>query len=131
MFKINKVTKQIDITRGDIGCITVDSINNDESDYEFQVGDIVRLSVFKKKDCNCVELQKDVEVKEVCTEVDIDLVSEDTKIGDLISKYVDYWYEITLNPDTAPQTIVGYEVDENNIEKPKIFRLLPEAGDKQ
>ena len=31
--------------------------------------------------------------------------------------------ENVLNPETAPQTIVGY------LEKPTIFRLLPEGGD--
>lgn len=124
MFRINTTTKQIELTRGDVASIGVTAREGD-SDYVFLVGDIVRLKVFKNKDCGCVELQKDVEVKVQCTNVSIDLTREDTKIGELISKPVDYWYEVELNPDTNPQTIIGY--DENGA---KIFTLYPEGGDK-
>lgn len=131
MFKINKETKEIQITRGDIGCIEVSSKNEDGSLYEFQVGDIVRFKVFKAKDCDCVELQKDVVVEVAGTTMNIDLTKEDTRIGDLIDKSVPYWYEIELNPDTAPQTIVGVEYnEETKKDEPKIFRLLPEGADK-
>lgn len=131
MFKINQSTKEIHLTRGDIACIEVGALDSDGNNYEFQKGDIVRLKVFKKRDCKCVEIQKDVEVQEARITVDINLSSEDTKIGGLINNAVDYWYEIELNPDTNPQTIVGYEIDEIT-KKPleKIFKLLPEGSDK-
>ena len=56
--------------------------------------------------------------------VRIRLRREDTKIGDIIHKPVKYWYEVELNPDTEPQTIVGYDDD-----GPKIFTLYPEGAD--
>ena len=121
MFKIEN--KQIHITRGDVGCIDITAKNDDMTDYQFQVGDVVRLSVYKKKDCNVVELQKDVTVEKVTTNVEINLVSEDTKIGSSINIPTDYWYEIELNPDTKPQTIIGYDID-----GPKLFTIYPEAS---
>jgi hypothetical protein len=123
MFKIEGST--IKVTRGDIGVVPV-SAKNGDTDYTFQVGEIVRFKVFKNKDCGCVELQKDVAVETETTEVVIPLVKEDTKIGELISKPVTYWYEVELNPDTDPQTIIGYD-DEGA----KLFVLYPEGGDKQ
>jgi hypothetical protein len=130
MFRINPITKQIDLTRGDVAAIKVNAKNSDGSDYQFKVGDIVRLSVYKKKDCHCVELVKDTEVTEETTMVEINLTKEDTKIGNIISKDTDYWYEIVLNPDTAPQTIIGYELHpDTNKPWEKIFKLLPEAKD--
>lgn len=129
-FRIIKETKQIELTRGDIGTIRVFA-KIDNTDYTFKVGDVVRLTVFKRRDCHCIELIKDTIVEEESQYVDICLTEEDTKIGDIISKDTDYWYEIVLNPDTAPQTIVGYEMHPQT-NKPwlKIFKLLPEANDK-
>lgn len=113
----------INITRGDAAVFTVGA-NAGESAYRFQAGDIVRFKVFTRKDCADVVLQKDVEVSEECTIVGIDLTSEDTTIGEVISKPVDYWYDVKLNPETRPQTIIGY--DENGA---KVFKLYPEGGE--
>ena len=124
MFKIDN--KQIHITRGDIANIGISALNEDGTPYEFNAGDIVRLTVFKKKDCNCVVLNKNVPVLEKCTEVDINLTESDTKIEGIISKPVDYWYEVVLNPETNPQTIIGYDLD-----GAKVFTLYPEASDKE
>ena len=122
MFKIEGST--IKATRGDIGVVPV-SAKNGDTDYTFQVGEIVRFKVFKNKDCGCVELQKDTIVGSDNTEVDIVLTKEDTKIGELISKPITYWYEVELNPETNPQTIIGYD----DIEGAKLFILYPEGGD--
>lgn len=122
MFKIEN--KEIHLTRGDIACIEVKALNEDGSDYTFQVGDVVRLNVFKKKDCGCIELQKDVTVETTGTSVDVHLTSEDTKIGGIINKPATYWYEVVLNPDTNPQTIIGYDT-----EGEKSFTLYPEGND--
>lgn len=122
MFKIEN--KQIHLTRGDIACIEVKALNEDGSDYTFKVGDIVRFKVFKKNDCGCVEIQKDVPVEIAAASVDIHLTSEETKIGELINKPVEYWYEVELNPETNPQTIIGYDEDGG-----KIFKLYPEGND--
>lgn len=126
MFKIDSNTKQISVTRGDIAPIDVKIKNSDGTDYSFSAGDVVRFSVFKKKDCNCIVLLKEVQVTRETTNVRIDLTSQDTKIGDLISKPSEYWYEIELNPKTNPQTIIGY--DEKGA---KVFMLYPEGADEQ
>ena len=122
MFKIDGTT--IKITRGDIATIEVTANSDSNSLYEFKAGDILRLKVFKKKDCACVIMYKDVEVTEPTTAVNIPLTSAETKIGELTSKKVEYWYEIELNPETAPQTIVGYD-----LEGEKIFMLYPEGDE--
>lgn len=124
MFKID-TDKTIHITRGDIGAISLGATNADGSEFTFKVDDVVRFKVFKSKDCQCVELEKDVIVGEEGTNVLISLQSEDTKIGEVINKPTDYWYEVEVNPETAPQTIIGYDE-----EGAKIFRLYPEGSDK-
>lgn len=113
----------INITRGDAAVFSVGA-NIGEGSYEFKPGDVVRFKVFSNKDCADVVLQKDVEVTEACSEVEIPLDKEDTTIGEVISKPTAYWYEVELNPETYPQTIIGY--DDNG---PKIFRLYPEGGE--
>lgn len=122
MFLI-KSDKSIHLTRGDIAVIEAGAMNGKNS-YTFSAGDVIRLRVTEKKQCDNVVLTKDVIAEEGAETVDISLTKEDTRFGELISAPVDYWYEIELNPDTAPQTLVGY--DEKG---PKIFRLYPEGDD--
>lgn len=122
MFKLNK-DLSIYATRGDIVFFKVKALKNGER-HTFEAGDVVRIKVFNKKGCHCVVLQKDFPVAENTQEVDVYLTSEETTIGGVISKPVDYWYEIELNPDTAPQTIVGYDDD-----GAKVFKLFPEGKD--
>ena len=121
MFVIDDDLK-IHITRGDAVIISVTADIGGEN-YEFKPDDVVRFKVFTKKDCEDVVLKKDTRVLETTAAVEISLESEDTKIGEVISKPVDYWYEVELNPETKPQTIIGY--DENGA---KIFKLYPEGG---
>lgn len=120
MFKIDN-NKTIHITRGDIGTIEF-SIMNGEEPYNFTIGDIVRFGLFAKGNMDNLIFQKDIEVEESTDKIDIELTPEDTKIGGIINKPVSYWYEIQLNPDTNPQTIIGY--DELGA---KIFKLYPEG----
>lgn len=122
MLKI--VGTEIKITRGDSGIIPVSATNYDNTDYTFKVGDTVRFKVFKNKDCGCVVLQKDVEIKTETTIVNVELTGADTRIGELIIKPTEYWYEVELNPDTKPETIIGYDE-----EGAKLFTLYPEGGD--
>ena len=129
MLYIDEKTQQINITRGDIAQFDFTTLNEDGELYTFKSGDVLRFKVFKKNLCNAVVLQKDFTIEEDSTIAEITLNAEDTKIGNIINKYVDYWYEIELNPDTAPQTLVGYEVSEKGEIKEKIFRLLPEGAD--
>ncbi len=120
MFKI--IDNKIHLTRGDAAIIEVKAKNSDETDYIFKKDDVVRLNIFKSKDCSSVILTKDVTVNEERLSVDISLTSEDTTIGDLINKPVKYWYEVVLNPGTSEQTIIAYD-----LEGPKEFYLYPEA----
>ena len=122
MFQIDE-DLTIHITRGDIAFFTVHA-DDDGNPYTFKVGDIVRMKVCAKKDCTNIAFQKDFPVLEETETVDLILNEEETKIGEVISKPVDYWYEIELNPYTNPQTIIGYDED-----GAKIFKLYPEGKD--
>ena len=121
MFVIND-DLSIYITRGDAAVFSVGA-KVGEAEYTFREGDVVRFKVFAKKDCEEVVLMKDVKVTEETNLVEIALEREDTRIGDVISKPTDYWYEVELNPDTYAQTIIGYDED-----GAKVFKLYPEGG---
>lgn len=132
MFEIDS-EKTIHLTRGDVAVIEVgantivpdgnEAINS--AKHSFQPTDVVRFSVIEKGKYDVVVLSKDIIVQSETTSVDISLDSSDTKIGEPINKPKDYHYEIELNPDTLPQTIIGYDKA-----GPKIFRLYPEGDDK-
>ena len=110
------------LTRGDIASIQITALNSSGEEYPFKNGDIVRFSIFEKGRYDNVVLRRDVEVTTETKFVNINLSGNDTKIGELINKPKQYWYEVELNPDTAPQTIIGYD---NN--GPKILTLFPEG----
>lgn len=122
MYIVNK-DLSIYVTRGDAVVLTV-AANNNGVPYVFQAGEVVRFRVFEKKGCHCTVLQKDFILTENVESVDIVLTKNETKFGEIISKPKDYWYEIELNPNYNPQTIVGYDDD-----GPKLFRLFPEGAD--
>ena len=122
MFIINE-DMSIYVTRGDSAFFTVTAEENG-ANYVFKKGDVVRFKAFAKKDCEEVVLQKDFAITEDREKVDIFLSGTDTKFGDVISKPLDYWYEVELNPFTDPQTIIGYDDD-----GAKIMRLFPEGKD--
>lgn len=124
MYKIND-DLSIYVTRGDIVLMSV-SAEYEGKPYTFVPGDVVRIKVFKKKKATEVVLQKDFPVTAVTQNVQIYLSSEDTKIGEVISKPVDYWYEVEVNPLSDPQTIIGYDED-----GAKVFKLFPEGADKE
>ena len=122
MFKIDKNSLTIKITRGNAGIFGVTATNDDGSEYTFQNGDTIRLAIYEKKKYETLIFEKIVPIINKTTEVEIELTADDTKIGEIINKPVDYWYEIELNPDGDTQTIVGY--DEQG---PNIFKLYPEG----
>ena len=124
MFVVN-TDGSIHATRGDIGSFEVSAKVSETTFYVFKRGDIVRLNVHERNHPDRVVLLKEVEVNSETESVIISLSREDTKIGDLINKPVDYWYEVELNPETTPQTFIGFDND-----GPKIFRLFPEGADK-
>ena len=119
----------IETNRGDMLPLTIRANNEkDKTPYIFQVNDVVRFKIMKKKQCDEVVLQKDVKVTEVCESVQMIIPSEEMKIGEIINKPVDYWYEVELNPDTPHTvTILGYTKEKG----PKILSLTPEGGDKK
>ena len=110
------------LTRGDIASIQITALNSSGEEYLFKNGDIVRFSIFEKGHYDNLVLRRDVEVTTETKFVNINLSGNDTKIGELINRPKHYWYEVELNPDTAPQTIIGYD---NN--GPKILTLFPEG----
>ena len=122
MFQVND-DLSIYVTRGDMVFLKVSAENNGEV-YTFQPGEVVRFKVFAKKNCEDVVLQKDFPITAVTQEVEVVLDGEDTKIGDVISKPRDYWYEVELNPFDNPVTIIGYDED-----GPRVFKLFPEGAD--
>lgn len=124
MFVINE-DKSIYITRGDTALIAV-SAKIGGADYAFKQGDVVRFKVFAKKNCADVVLQKDFEAEAGAGAVEVSLTGDDTKIGEVISKPTDYWYEVELNPNTHPQTIIGYDED-----GAKVFKLFPEGAEEE
>jgi hypothetical protein len=122
MFVINE-DLTIYCTRGDAAVFSVGA-NAGGVAYTFKADDIVRFKVFEKKNCEEVVLQKDVTVTEETSAVEIALDGDETAFGEYISKPTDFWYEVELNPETYPQTIIGY--DDNGA---KVFRLFPEGGE--
>lgn len=126
MIKIDE-EKTIHLTRGDSATIVVTAQNDDGSNYEFQKGDTLRLKVMSKKKVEEIVLTKDIIIDFNKESVEIELTSDETRIGDYINKPITYWYEVELNPDNNSTTIIGY--DENG---PKQFKLYPEGknGDK-
>ena len=125
MFKIVGTT--IKVTRGDSGTVPIIAMNEDKTEYMFKAEEVVRFKVFEAKKCDSVILQKELKIKTPTTKAEIELTKDDTKIGELISKPTTYWYEVELNPETNPQTIICYD----DVDGPKLFILYPEGGDKK
>ena len=124
MFVANKDDASIYVTRGDTVYLKITCEKNGKP-YTFQPGEVIRFNVCEKKNCDNVVLQKDFPVTATTQSVEIILDGNDTKIGGVISKPVDYWYEVVLNPFDNPMTIIGYDA-----EGTRVFRLFPEANDK-
>lgn len=115
MFKIEG--NKIYITRGDKGTIELTI-----EDYTFKVDDKIELRIYKKNRLNEAPLkEKKVIVDKETSSINIELTSEDTKIGDIANKATEYWYEIELNDE---QTVVGFDE-----EGAKILMLYPEGAD--
>lgn len=122
MFTIDS-DQTIHATRGDVVCFAVAADGTGGERYLFREGDVVRICVSARKNCKNVLLCRDFPVFADTYQVIIALSESDTRLGAVISKPTDYWYEIELNPHTSPQTILGYDGD-----GAKIFRLYPEGA---
>ena len=119
----------IETHRGDMLSFNIKTNNTvDGSPYVFQKGEVIRFKIMEAKNCKNVVLKKDVVVSDSTENVPLTIASEEMKIGDIINKPVDYWYEIELNPDTPScVTILGY----TKATGPRILTLTPEGDDKQ
>lgn len=123
MFIIDEDGTTLKVTRGQSGTITFGALTPEGEPYTFQVGDVLRLNVTKVNKENSVVMSVDTIIEEATTEATISITSFDSKIGTVINKPTDYWYDIELNPDSAiAQMLLGYD-DEG----PKIFKLYPES----
>lgn len=119
MQKIEGTT--IKLNRGDILSFVLTIENENETPYTFQSGDKVTFSVYNKKKMNDkAVLLKEVNATPNTTSLTISCTSEETKIGELTNKPVEYWYEIELNNE---YTVLGY--DENGA---KLLMLYPEGS---
>lgn len=107
MLKVDN-EQTIHINRGD-RLVLEYSIDNDGSDYIFQKDDYIIFSIYEKKG-----LDKPPIIHEKITPivgnttVDIDISSDKMKIGEIVNKEKEYWYEIQLNNEN---TTNGFDED--------------------
>lgn len=115
------IDKEIRINRGDRLLIAF-SIDNGDDKYTFKNGDKIKFSVYRKKELDKPPvLQKEFTPTVGSDSVDIDISSENMKIGEMTNKPIEYWYEIELNGE---ETIIGYDSD-----GAKRLILYPEGAD--
>lgn len=119
MQKIDGTT--IMLNRGDVLSLSLSLSLSDGTAYTFQTGDKVVFSVYSKgKMSDGAVLLKELIVDGEPQSIEITCTKEETKIGDLINKPVEYWYEIELNDEN---TVIGYDED-----GPKKLMLYPEGS---
>lgn len=119
MQKIDGTT--IKLNRGDVLNFTLTLSSSSGDPYTFQDGDKVVFSVYNKnKMSDNAVLLKEFNVEGSQQSVEINCTKEETKIGDLTNKPVEYWYEIELNNE---YTVIGYDDD-----GAKILMLYPEGS---
>ena len=115
------VDKEIRINRGDRHLIDFD-IDNGSDKYTFKDGDKIKFSIYRKKEMDKPPVLQKIFTPIVgSTSVEIDVSGEDMKIGEMLNKQVEYWYEIELNDE---KTIIGYDED-----GAKRLILYPEGAD--
>lgn len=111
----------ININRGDVLNLSLSLTNEDGTPHTFNDGDKVVFSVYRKGKMNeGAVLLKEVIVSGQQESIEINCTKEETKIGELINKPVEYWYEIELNGE---YTVIGYDED-----GAKLFMLYPEGS---
>lgn len=125
MFEFDE-KKNIHINRGDVCNFLIGAKLKASGDsYTFRKGDVVRFQIMEKGNSKNILVEKDFEVAEDTEKVQISLDSKDTRLGDPINKPAYYWYAIRINPETKPQTIIGYNKDDGARE----FVLYPEGSE--
>lgn len=110
------------INRGDTLPIKLVIPISHTENYIFQVGDTIQFGIYKSRGMSdSALLLKEYTIDEECEEFSFTIPASEMKIGDLINKPTDYWYEINLNGE---QTILGYDTD-----GAKIITLYPEGSE--
>lgn len=89
----------------------------------FKVDDELKFSIVTKGNYNDVVFQKIFKIPEECSEFFMSFTNEEMRIGPVISKKVEYYYEIELNDDT---TLIGSKRTGDSR-----FILYPEAVKKE
>lgn len=122
MIKKQKIEGNIiKLNRGDTLNINLTIKKEDGTDYLFEEGDNITFSLYNKGKLNeNAVLLKEVQATPGTTSINIYCTNEETKIGELVNKPIDYWYEIELNNE---YTILGYD-DEGA----KLLKLFPEGS---
>lgn len=119
MQKVTNTT--IEVNRGDELNLNLSLKLDSGEDYVFEQGDKVVFSLYEKgKMSDNAILIKEVDATPEETSLEISLTSNETKIGEMINKPVEYWYEIELNDR---YTVIGY--DDKGAKK---FILYPEGS---
>ena len=119
MQKVTNTT--IEVNRGDELNLNLSLKLDSGEDYTFEEGDKVVFSLYEKgKMSDNAILIKEVDATPDTTNLEISLTSNETKIGEMINKPVEYWYEIELNDR---YTVIGY--DDKGAKR---FILYPEGS---
>ena len=119
---------EIHINRGDTGNFDFIIPLNNNKRYMFNVGDKLTFDVYEKKGFDkCSLLHKEIVLDKAQDVVTFELTAEDTTIGDLINKTVDYWYEVQYFSQDGKicDTVLGYDEDGE-----KLLVLYPEGSNK-
>ena len=112
----------IKINRGNVLPLKLVIPISHTENYVFQVGDEVMFGIYKSRGMSdSALLLKTYTIEEETEEFEFTISAEEMKIGELINKPTDYWYEIELNGE---QTILGYDED-----GAKIITLYPEGSE--
>ena len=116
--------KTICLTRGDTARIEVQ--------LKYDSGSAVTsgtayLRIMEKKDCAVSKVEKSAGVASGTASFSIEAAdTKESLCHKIISKPMDFWYEVSLETSGVAQTVIGYDE-----EGPKIFRVYPEGGAKE
>ena len=113
-----ELDKTLHHNRGAKGTIRLNKKNGN-----FNVGDTLKFSILEKGNYNNVIFQKNFKVLEEKSSFCLNFTSEEMRIGEVISKEEEYWYELKLNDETP---LIAFDR-----EKAKKFILYPEAPNKE
>lgn len=122
MIKVGEDGRTLYIHRGDAGNLNYSIPLDENTNYKFLKGDVIRLSIFDKKSDFQTPLKEIiVTVEEESTMISIPISSTDSNIGEPSNKIQKFAYEVSLN---GVNTTLGYDEEEG----PAILEILPAKG---